>query len=180
MTEERVGEAYELGEQLTVVGRRLEIGETAPDFALDRFDGETVSVVRLADSSGRIRVLNVVNSLDTPVCDVETRRWDALRSDLPDGVVVYTISMDLPFAQARWRSAAAVGHDVLSAHRSEDFGRTYGVLIKEWRMLQRAVFVLDPAGRLVHVEYVADQMREPDYEAALEAVRAVEEGGPAS
>jgi thiol peroxidase len=79
--------------------------------------------------------------------------------------------MDLPFAQARWRSAEGVTHCSLSAHRSERFGVDYGVLIKEWRLLQRAVFVIDRQDRIVYAEYVADQMREPDYEAALEAVR---------
>src|SRR3982751_489732 len=85
MVEERVGEAFELGEQLTVVGRRLRAGEVAPEFALERFDGEAMSTVRLADSAGSVRLLNVVNSLDTPVCQVETRRWEQSRGDLPAG-----------------------------------------------------------------------------------------------
>lgn len=169
--EERAGEAYEFDEQLTVVGRKLAPGERAPDSTLDHFDGEAIRPVALADSDGSIRILNVVNSLDTPVCDIETRRWEQLRSDLPDGVVVLTISMDLPFAQARWGQDADLGHQALSSHRSEEFGRSYGVLIKEWRMLQRAVFVLGADRTLLHVEYVDDQMREPDYQAAVAAVR---------
>jgi thioredoxin-dependent peroxiredoxin len=173
-THERPGAAHELGEQLTVVGRPLEVGEQAPEFTLDTLDAASGAVrnVRLVDTAGSVRLLNCVNSLDTPVCDVETRRWDALRADLPTDVHVYTISMDLPFAQARWCGAAGVGHQALSAHKDEDFGRAYGVLIKEWRLLQRAVFVVDRAERLVHVEYVADQMAEPDYTAALQAARA--------
>jgi thiol peroxidase len=87
-----------------------------------------------------------------------------------DRVRVYTVSMDLPFALDRWRQAEDVGHTLLSAHRDEAFGRDYGVLIKEWRLLQRAVFVIGPDDRLRHVEYVADQMREPDYAAALAAL----------
>lgn len=169
--EERAGEAYEFDEQLTVVGRKLAPGERAPDSTLDHFDGEAIRPVALADSDGSIRILNVVNSLDTPVCDIETRRWEQLRSDLPDGVVVLTISMDLPFAQARWGQDADLGHQALSSHRSEEFGCSYGVLIKEWRMLQRAVFVLGADRTLLHVEYVDDQMREPDYQAAVAAVR---------
>jgi len=172
MTGERIGEAYELGEQLTVVGRKLDVGKPAPGFELDHFDGDTISTIRLSDSAGSVRLLNVVNSLDTPVCDVETRRWDELRGELPDGVVLYTISMDLPFAQSRWGSSANLRHQALSAHRSEDFGRNWGVLIKEWRMLQRAVFVVDSNGRLAYAEYVADQMQEPDYGLAVEAARA--------
>jgi thioredoxin-dependent peroxiredoxin len=169
--EERTGEAYELGEQLTVVGKRLQPGDAAPDFALDSFDGEAMRTVRLADSAGNVRLLNVVNSLDTPVCHVETHRWERMRGDLPDGVQVYTVSMDLPFAQARWQSAENVAHQALSSHRDEMFGRDYGVLVKEWRLLQRAVFVIDRSGRIAHAEYVADQMREPDYDAAIAAAR---------
>jgi thiol peroxidase len=172
---ERYGEAFELGEQLTVVGRKLEPGELVPNFALETVDADTGSIrtVRLTDSAGSVRILNVVNSLDTPVCHVETRRWDALQSQLPTGVVVLTISMDLPFAQARWKAAEGATHEALSSHKTEQFGHAYGVLITEWRLLQRAVFVIDGDGRLVHAEYVADQMREPDYDAAIRAARAV-------
>ncbi|HEY3059310.1 MAG TPA: thiol peroxidase [Chloroflexota bacterium] len=172
-TDERPGAAYELGEQLTVVGRPLEVGEQAPEFVLEMLDATSgaVRTVQLTDTVGSVRLLNVVNSLDTPVCDVETRRWDALRADLPADVNLYTISMDLPFAQARWCGATGVGHQALSAHKDDEFGRAYGVLIKEWRLLQRAVFVVNRAERLVHVEYIADQMTEPDYTAALQAAR---------
>lgn len=175
---ERVGEAFELGEQLTVVGAQLRPGDPAPGFALESYDpaSGTVETVRLADSSGQVRVLNVVNSLDTPVCHVETRRWEALRRDLPPEVVIHTISMDLPFAQARWRQAEHVEHQALSAHKDEAFGEAYGVLLKEWRLLQRAVFVIDGNDRVTHVEYVQDQMAEPDYDAAVAAARDVADG----
>jgi thioredoxin-dependent peroxiredoxin len=171
--EERSGEAFELEMLLTVVGRKLRPGDAAPDFALDCFDPADSSVrgVRLADTAGQVRLPHVVNSLDTPVCHVSTRRWDELRAELPPGVRLYTISMDLPFAQARWQSAEGVTHQALSAHRSERFGQDYGVLIKEWRLLQRAIFVIDRQGRITYAEYVADQMREPDYAAAIAAVR---------
>src|SRR2546421_12718684 len=129
MTDQRSGEAFELGEKLTVLGRKLQPGEAAPRFELDRFDGMGISTVRLADTAGRVRLLSVVNSLDTPVCDVQTRRWV---SAPPEGVVVYTVSMDLPFAQQRWMGEAGAEHVVLSSHRSEGFGTDYGVLIKEW------------------------------------------------
>ena len=169
--EERTGEAFELGEHLTVIGKQLHVGEQAPDFTLDYLDPTDSAMhrVQLADSAGTVRLLNVVNSLDTPVCHVETRRWEELRADLPANVRVYTISMDLPFALARWQAAERVGHTMLSAHRSEQFGQDYGVLIKEWRLLQRAVFVIDQHNQIIHAEYVADQMREPDYPAALNA-----------
>jgi thioredoxin-dependent peroxiredoxin len=187
---ERTDEAFELGERLTVVGKKLLPGEVAPDFLLDYFDRSDSSIrqIRLADSAGRVRLLSVVNSLDTPVCQVETRqweqlskellsdvcvytvrRWKQLSKELSSGFNIYTVSMDLPFAQARWQSAEGVTHSSLSAHRSERFGEDYGVLIKEWRLLQRAVFVIDRQDRVAYAEYVADQMREPDYEAALGA-----------
>ena len=127
--------------------------------------------MRLSDSAGNVRLLSVVNSLDTPVCHVETHRFEDSRSDLPPDVRVYTISMDLPFAQARWRQTENVSHQSLSSHRDEQFGRDYGVLLKEWRLLQRAVFVVDKDDQIIHAEYVTDQMTEPDYEAALEAAR---------
>jgi len=94
-------------------------------------------------------------------------------------VQVYTISMDLPYAQARWANAEGVHHQALSSHKSEQFGQDYGTLIKEWRLLQRAVFVIDPDGQVVYAEYVPDQMAEPDYNAAVEAARAAVEGSGA-
>lgn len=171
--EERTGEAFEGEERLTVVGRRLESGEAAPAFNLDHAESmeSAVESVRLADSAGAVRLLNVVNSLYTPVCHVETRHWEQLRVDLPAEIQVYTISMDLPWAQAAWQAAQGVQHPSLSSHRSEQFGQDYGVLLKEWRLLQRAVFVIDRNDRIMHAEYVADQMREPDYTAAIEAAR---------
>jgi thiol peroxidase len=90
---------------------------------------------------------------------------------LPDEVTLYTISMDLPFAQARWSGAEQVGHQAVSAHKDEAFGRAYGVLLKEWRLLQWAVFVVGRDDRIAYAEYVADQMQEPDYDAAMAAVR---------
>ena len=171
--EERTGEAFEFAEQLTVVGRKLQPGDPAPDFTLERLDAGAGAMrqVRLADTSGTVRLLNVINSLDTPVCHVETHRWDELRANLPEAVTLYTISMDLPFAQARWGTAEQVGHQTLSAHKDEAFGREYGVLLKEWRLLQRAVFVISHDDRIVYAEYVPDQMQEPDYNAAVAAVR---------
>jgi thiol peroxidase len=171
--EERTGEAFEGDMRLTVVGRQLQVGDPAPDFALESLHPPDASLqtVRLADSTGRVRLLNVVNSLDTPVCRVETRRWEELGRALPAGVRLYTISMDLPYAQARWQSAEGVTHQALSAHQRERFGQDYGVLLKEWRLLQRAVLVIDRSDRIVYREYVADQMREPDYTAAIAAAR---------
>jgi len=176
--QERRGEAFEGDVKLTVIGPRLRVGDAAPDFVLDALaPGEGVPrEVTLATGSGRVRLIHVVNSLDTPVCHVGAHRFERLRAtDLP-GVEVYTVSMDLPFAQARWRAAEGVEHETLSSHRSEAFGRAYGVLLREWRLLQRAVFVIDGSGRIVHAEYVADQMAEPDYGAAVAAARRIASG----
>jgi thiol peroxidase len=172
--EDRVGGAMEDGRALTVLGRMLEPGEPAPDFALDHFTGTSMDTVRLADLAGSVVVLNVVNSVDTPVCDVQTRRVDSL---FP-GAKVLTVSMDLPFALLRWTGAASVTHPAVSSHRSEDFGRDYGVLIKEWRELQRSMFVIDGDGRVVHAQYVPDQNHEPDYDAAVTAAQAAASTAP--
>jgi thioredoxin-dependent peroxiredoxin len=171
---ERQGEAFEFDERLTVLGRKLEAGTQAPNYTLETFDAEQGALrsVHLSDSAGHVRLLNVVNSLDTPVCHLETHRWEGALANLPAGIVIQTISMDLPFAQARWKAAEGVAHQALSAHKNEQFGRDYGVLIKEWRLLQRAVFVIDGEGHIRYAEYVPDQMREPDYDAALQAARA--------
>ena len=180
MDTERIGEAFEGDMQLTVIGERLKPGDPAPEFALDALaPGEALPrEVTLAGGAGRVRLLHVVNSLDTPVCHVGAHRFETMRtSDQLPGVDVYTVSMDLPFAQARWRAAEAVDHETLSGHRSEAFGRDYGVLLREWRLLQRAVFVIDGGNRIVHAEYVADQMAEPDYEAAVAIARTLSSQG---
>jgi thioredoxin-dependent peroxiredoxin len=129
-----------------------------------------IRTISLADSAGMVRLLNVVNSLERPVCQRVTRRWEALCAALPPDACIYTVSRDSPQLQARWQDTAGVLHQVLSAHRSEQFGQNYGVWIKEWRQLARAVFVLDRNNCIVYAEYVADQLGEPDYVAALQAV----------
>jgi thiol peroxidase len=174
MVEERTNEAFELGKWFTVLGRKLRVGESAPGFSLDFLNPATLVIeqVRLADSADTVRLLNVVKSIDTPVCQAETRCWEKYRTAFPESVVLYTISMDLPFALARWMAEGGMHHVALSPYRSEQFGRDYGVLLKESRLLQRAVFVIDRNDRIAHADYVADQMREPDYARALAAVQA--------
>jgi thioredoxin-dependent peroxiredoxin len=171
--EERLGEAFAGTEQLTVVGRHLHAGEPAPDFCLDYLDlvDMAVRTISLADSKGLVRLLNVVNSLGRPVCQQVTRQWEALCSALPANACIYTVSMDTPQMQASFQDSAGVLHQALSAHRSEQFGQDYGVWLKEWRLLQRAVFVIDRKDRIVYVEYVADQLREPNYAAAMHKVQ---------
>lgn len=170
--EERIGAASAFDELLTVVGRKLLPGETAPDFSLEYLDlvDMTVRSVGLADVVGNIRLFNVVNSLVRPVCHLVTQRWEKLQADLPASACLYTISVDSPENQAHWQSIEGTLHQTLSTYRSEQFGHDYGVWLKEWRLLQRAVFVIGCDNRIVYSEYVADQMCEPDYGMAIEGV----------
>jgi thiol peroxidase len=170
----RSGEAFEGDIQLTVAGAKLSVGQQAPEFILDALNPGDAAPheVSLASGAGHVRLLHVVNSLDTPVCHVGAHRFEQMRAASLPNVDVYTVSMDLPFAQVRWRMNEAVEHQSLSSHRSESFGRDYGVLLREWRLLQRAVFVIDGDNKIRHAEYVADQMAEPDYDSAVAAARA--------
>jgi thiol peroxidase len=171
--EERMGEAFAGTERLTVIGKRLHAGDLAPDFRLDYLDLADLAVrtVSLADSAGMVRLLNVVNSLERPVCQRVTLQWEAECAMLPPDTCIYTVSMDSPQMQAHWQDTASVLHQAFSARRSEQFGQDYGVWLKGWRLLQRAVFVIDRNDRIVYAEYVADQLGEPEYTAALQAVR---------
>jgi thiol peroxidase len=127
--EERIGEAFADAEQLTVMGRQLHAGDSAPDFRLEYLDlaDMVVRMILLADSTGMVRLLNVVNSLERPLCQLVTRQWEALCVALPSNACIYTVSMDSPQMQARWQDSAGVLHQALSAHRGEQFGHDYGV-----------------------------------------------------
>jgi thiol peroxidase len=152
-----------------LLGQEIKVGDTAPEFeALDN----GLSPVKLSAFQGKVVIISAVPSLDTPVCDLETRRFNAEAAKLGQEVVVLTISMDLPFAQKRWCGAAGVTHvTTLSDHKEAAFGLAYGVLIKELRLLTRAVFVVDRKGVVRYVELVREITHEPDYDAALTAVK---------
>ena len=166
--EERKGAATFRGHEFTVLGKELRVGDRAPDFAVV---GPGMLDVRLQDWAGKVRIVSTVASLDTPVCSAETRTWEARRADLDGDIAMLTVSMDLPPAQARWRAEHAVEHTVASAHKNEQFALDYGVLIRELRYLQRAVFVVGRDDTIVYVEYVTEIASEPDYDAAIEAAR---------
>ena len=135
--------------------------------------GSDLNPVGLADTADKVRIFSVVPSLDTPVCDAQTRRFNEEASRLT-GVQIYTISMDLPFAQSRWCAAAGVDKvTMLSDHRDTAFGTSYGTLIKELRLNARALFVLDENGVIRYVQYVKEVGEHPDYDAALKAVREI-------
>ena len=171
--EERTGEAFAGTEHLTVMGRQLHIGDSAPNFRLEYVDlaDQAVRTICLADSTGLVRLLNVVNTFESPHCQRVIKQWETLRVTLPPEACIYTVSIDPPQEQARFQETAGVLHQLLSAQRSEQFGQDYGVWLKEWHLFQRAVFVLDRHDRIAYAEYVADQLREPDYPAALHSVQ---------
>ena len=157
------------GNPFTLEGEEVQVGQSAPDFTLVAND---LSSVSLADTNG-VRIFSVVPSLDTPVCDQQTRRFNEELASLP-GVSVYTVSADLPFAQKRWCGAAGIDQVVtLSDYRDRAFGANWGTMINELKIDCRAVFVVDAAGKVVHAEYVSEIAEHPDYDAALAAAKSL-------
>lgn len=160
-------------EPVTLVGNELKVGDQAPDFTVLTNDLEEKS---LADYKGKIKLISVVPSVDTGVCSIQTNRFNAEAQKL-ENVQVLTVSMDLPFAQKRWREVNNVESlDLLSDHRDADFGEKYGVLIKELRLLARSIFVVDSSDKVAYVEYVSEVSDHPDYDKALEAVNRQNKG----
>jgi len=150
------------------MGDQIKVGQKAPDFLVQATD---LSDARLSDFKGEIKLIASVVSLDTPVCDMESRRFNEEASRLFDNVVILFISMDLPFAQKRFCSAADINNvKALSDHKSADFGLKYGVLIKDMRFLSRAIFIIDKEDKVRYVEYVTEQGQQPNYEAALKVL----------
>jgi thioredoxin-dependent peroxiredoxin len=167
--QERTGVITFKGNPLTLVGTELKVGNKAPEVTVL---GNDLSPVRLSAYRGKVCVISVVPSLDTPVCDMQTRKFNEAAGGLGDNVAVLTLSMDLPFAQARWCGAAGIDKVVtLSDHRNAAFGEATGLLIKELRLLARAVFVVDQNGVIQYLQLVKEVTEEPDYKAALEAVK---------
>lgn len=156
------------GNPLTLLGNEIKVGDKAPDFSVIAND---LSNFQFSTSSGKVRIISAVPSLDTPVCDTETRRFNAEAAILPN-VDIITISMDLPFAQARWCGAAGIDRvKCYSDHRDASFAEAYGVLIKELRLTTRAVFVIDQNDTVQHVEYVKEVTSLPDFFPALEKAK---------
>lgn len=167
---ERTGLVTLKGNPVTLVGNEVKVGQKAPDAELVANDLSTVRLSALG--RGKVCIITSVPSLDTPVCDMETRRFNQEAGGLGDDVTVLTVSMDLPFAQGRWCGAAGVKNvRTLSDHRDAAFGTSYGVLIQGLRLLARAVFVVDKQSVVRHVEFVKEVSSEPNYEAALNAAK---------
>ncbi len=159
------------GKPLTLKGPDIAVGEKAPDFTA--LDGELNSV-KLGDFHGKIKVISVTPSLDTPVCDLQLRRFNHEAATMPEDVVVLNLSMDLPFAINRFCTAAGIDRvKALSDHREASFGTAYGVLIKETRLLARSIFIIDRDDIVRYREIVPEQSQHPDYDKALGALQTI-------
>jgi len=168
---ERSGIITFKGNPFTLLGPQLKAGDKAPNFAVV---DNGLAPVSLASSAGKIRIISSVPSLDTPVCDTETRRFNQEAAGLPGDVVVLTISLDLPFAQKRWCGAAGIDKVMtLSDYRERSFGQNYGVLIKELLLLTRAIFVIDAQDVIRYIQIVPEVTSEPDYAAVIAAAKAL-------
>ncbi len=167
-SQERAGAVTFKGSPLTLIGPEIKAGAKAPEFQVLAQD---LSPVTLATSKGKVRLISVTPSLDTPVCDAQAKRFNDEAAKLGN-VAVINISVDLPFAQKRWCGASSAQHiTVVSDHKDTSFGRAYGTLIKELRLLARAIFVVDASDTVRYVEYVPEVTSHPNYDAALAAVR---------
>jgi thioredoxin-dependent peroxiredoxin len=168
---ERTGIITFKGNPMTLLGPELKVGDKAPDFATV---DTALAPVNLATHAGKILVISAVPSLDTPVCDTETRRFNQEAAGLPDNVVVLTVSLDLPFAQKRWCGAAGIDKVItLSDYRERSFGQNYGVLIKELLLLARCIFIVDGNGIIRYIQQVPEVTSEPDYTAVMAAVKSL-------
>lgn len=169
MSLERPGAVTFKGQPLTLVGNELKAGDKAPDFTII---DQSLNPVSLKDFAGRVVLLSVVPSLDTGICSAQTKRFNEEASKLPEEVAILTVSMDLPFAQARFCGVENIDRvTVLSDHRDASFAQAYGTLVKELRLESRAIFVVDRDGTIRYVEYVPEIASHPNYDAALAAVR---------
>jgi thiol peroxidase len=157
------------GNPMTLVGPELKVGDAAPDFSVV---DNSLAPVSLATYAGKVKIISAVPSLDTPVCDTETRRFNQEAAGLPGEVALLTISVDLPFAQKRWCGAAGIDRVItLSDYRDRSFGLAYGVLIDELKLLSRSIFVVDGSDVVRYIQHVPEVTQEPDYAAVLAAVR---------
>ncbi len=167
--QEREGAVLFKGNPATLLGPEIKVGDQAPDFQVV---DNGLQPVTLATDAGKVRLITVVPSIDTPVCDTMTRRFNQDAANLPDSVVIYTISVDLPFAQKRWCGNAGIEKvQTLSDYQDRSFGLNYGLLLKDLKLLARAVYVIDQKDQVAYAELVSEVTAEPDYNAALEAVK---------
>lgn len=158
-----------LGNTLTLIGNEIKIGQIAPDFTVLDKDFKEIT---LKDFSGKIKIISVTPSLDTPVCNMQARKFNDMALKLGKDIVILNISMDLPFAIDRFCNSTGVDKIiVLSDHRDASFGLNYGVLIKELRLLARSIFIIDKNDIIRYIEIVPEITQEPNYEKALEELK---------
>jgi thiol peroxidase len=171
MTVERFGIFKFAGKDVTIVGNDIQVGQDAPEFGVQAQDWSMLNA--LEATQGHVRIIAAVPSLETSVCDRETRRFNEVAASLSKDIVILTISTDLPYTQKRWCGAAGIGQvKVLSDHVTADFGQKYGCLIKEVRLLRRAVFVVDRQRKVRYAAYMPALGDEPNYEEVLAAAQA--------
>lgn len=169
MTELRSNIIKMKGNPLTLCGPEIKVGDNAPDFLVYENIGQTYSLDNFKD---KIKIFSVIVSVDTPVCDKQTRKFNEEAVNLGDDIVIVTLSMDLPFALKRYCGSANIDNvKVLSDYKEASFGHAYGLLIDELRLLSRAIIVVDKSNIVRHIEYVEEITQEPNYDSALEVVR---------
>ena len=167
----RAGAVTFKGAPLTLAGNEVKVGQPAPDFKLHYFEGG-LKELKLSDLKGKPTILSVVPSLDTPVCQMQTKKFNQSLGDYGDRINAVTVSLDLPFAQNRFCGAENI-KNIRSAsdYQDRNFGQSYGTLIEELKILSRAIFILDAQGKVVHAEYVPEVASEPNYDSALQALK---------
>ncbi|MGQ0792670.1 MAG: thiol peroxidase [Deltaproteobacteria bacterium] len=171
MAEERKDAITMGGNPVTLVGGEVKAGDKAPDFhGFQKF----ASPISLGDLRDKVKVFNVIVSVDTPICDVQTRRFNEEAAKFPGDVEIFTVSMDLPFAMSRYCGAAGIDKiKNISDYKDASFGEAYGVLIKEHRLLARAIFIVDKNDTVKYAEYVKEVTDHPDYDSALSAIKSL-------
>ena len=168
---ERKGVITIKGNLLTIVGNELKVGDKAPDFTVLDAD---LKEVTLRDFLGKVKLISVTPSLDTPVCDMQARRFNQEAAKLPEDVVILNISMDLPFAISRFCTNAGIERvKAYSDHRDASFGKAYGILIKELRLLARSIFIIDKDDTIRYIQIVSEVTEHPDYDRAIEETRKI-------
>lgn len=169
MAQERTGVATVGGNPITLIGPELKVGDKAPDFRINK---DLVTEAGLSDYAGKVKLISVVPSLDTDVCDAQTRRFNEEASKLGDDVVILTVSVDLPFAQSRFCTVAGIDRVVtLTDYKHRSFGEAYGVLIKELQLEMRSIFIIDANDNIRYVEYLKEMTEHPNYDAAIAALK---------
>lgn len=159
------------GAPIEILGSEIKVGQIAPAFTVT---GQDMADIQSSSFAGKTVVLSIVPSIDTPTCSIETKRFNQDFDKLGSNAICLTVSMDLPFAQKRWCAAEGVEKIIVASdYKHQSVGKSYGAFIKDWGLCSRAVFVIDPKGTVAHAQYVPEVSAEPDYDAVIDAVKAI-------